>query len=124
MSRLISSALLGAAALIPWFAQAQPTGDPLKGKALFTMCAACHDATAGVHRIGPTLKGVTKRKVGTAVGYNYSPALKAKNATWTKANLDAYLAAPTKYAPGTRMPTSVPKAQDRADLIAYLGTLR
>jgi len=85
MSRVVSIALLGLAALVPLLAQAEPKGDPIRGKALFAICAACHDATARINRIVPTLKGVTKRQAGTAAGYAYSPALKAKKSHWSKA---------------------------------------
>ncbi|MCR5872805.1 hypothetical protein LRS10_00520 [Phenylobacterium sp. J426] len=50
--------------------------------------------------------------------------MKAKSSeAWTVENLEAFLAAPTTFAPGTRMVMAVPDPQARADLIAYIRTL-
>lgn len=41
--------------------------------------------------------------------------------TWSKDTLDEYLINPKKYIPGTKMVfAGLPKATERADLIAYL----
>jgi cytochrome c len=56
--------------------------------------------------------------------FAYSAGLKAKRGTWTDANLDAYLAKPLAFAPGTRMVVSVPNANSRADLVTYMKTLK
>ena len=107
-------------------AQAEkPAGDVSRGKIVFTRCAACHDAVAGVNRIGPTLKGVFGRRAGSLQGFAYSSALKTKAPLWNDTTLDAYLAAPMKFVPGTKMAFSgLPVADQRADLIAYLKTTR
>ncbi len=98
-----------------------PAGDPVKGKAVFARCAICHDLNTGANRLGPTLKGVMGRKAGTAPGFAFSPALKAKGATWNAASLDAFLASPARYAPGNKMAfAGLPNAKERADLIAYM----
>ena len=58
-------------------------GDRAAGQQFFTgRRTACHAKKAGVHKIGPPLAGVFGRKSGSALGYNYSPALKAVNITW------------------------------------------
>lgn len=96
-------------------------GDAAHGKVVFARCAACHDLNTGKTVLGPTLKGIVGRKSGSVPGFAYSSALKTKAVDWTAANLDAFIAAPTKYAPGTRMPfAGLPDAKDRADLIAYM----
>ena len=107
-------------------AQAEkPAGDVSRGKILFARCAACHDAVAGVNRIGPTLKGVFGRRAGSLQVFAYSSALKTKAPLWNDTTLDAYLAAPMKFVPGTKMAFSgLPVAGQRADLIAYLKTTR
>lgn len=120
-----AGALLGASLLFgaggSLSAAPAPTGDPASGNVIFARCAACHDLNTGSNRLGPTLKGVIGRKAGTAVGYTYSPALKAKGVVWSPASLDTFLAAPTRYAPGNKMAfAGLPNAKDRADLIAYL----
>jgi len=95
--------------------------DAAHGKTVFARCAACHDLNTGKTLLGPSLKGVFGRKAGSVPGYAYSPAMKAKGVAWNAASLDAYIAAPMKNTPGTKMPfAGIPNPQDRADLIAYL----
>ena len=94
------------------------------GAAVFNaQCRMCHQAATTP--MAPTLAGVTGAKIASKPGFPYSPGLKAKSAqTWTDANLDAYLANPTGFAPGTRMLVKVPAAADRQALIKYLATLK
>jgi cytochrome c2 len=56
-------------------------GDRAAGQQFFT---ACHAKEAGVNKIGPSLAGVFGRKSGSALGYNYSPALKAQTSRGTR----------------------------------------
>ena len=60
------------------------------------------------------------RDAGSVAGYTYSPAMKKSGIHWDDASLDAFLAAPTKKVPGTKMPISVADPAKRAALIAYL----
>jgi cytochrome c len=47
--------------------------------------------------------------------------MKSKGVTWAPDTLDAFLAAPMKYVPGTRMAfAGISNPQERADVIAYL----
>src|SRR5262245_3090160 len=95
------------------------------GKAVYAgKCAACHGAAGQGSFGGPALKGVFGRKIAGAPGYAFSAGLKAKTGTWTDANLDAYLAAPAKFAPGTKMFAGAPDAAERAAVIAFLKTLK
>ena len=90
------------------------------GGQLFSMqCKMCHGGSI----MGPSLNGVAGGKIA-AGAFTYSPALKAKDSTWTDDNLDAFLKAPTAFAPGTRMMISVPSDENRAAIIAYLKTLK
>jgi cytochrome c len=58
-------------------------------------------------------------------GFNYSPALKASKIIWTDANLDKWIANPTKLVPGSRMPyAGLADAAKRKELVAYLKTLK
>ena len=51
--------------------------------------------------------------------------MKSVRITWNSKTLDAYVADPQKAVPGNVMPFSgVADAKQRADLIAYLGTLK
>lgn len=101
-------------------------GDPAAGKSVFqSTCSICHSVQPGQNKIGPTLSGVVGRKTGSVAGYTYSPQNQAANLTWDAATLDKYLEAPRAMIPGTKMTYGGLKdAQKRADLIAYLATLK
>lgn len=113
--------LLGAGAL----AQQAPEADAaaaLRGQRLFLRCASCHSISdGGPARIGPSLKDVIGRKAGSLPGYTYSPAMKSSTLVWDEATLDRWLTDPAALVPGTAMAfAGLPKAEDRAALIAYL----
>ncbi len=95
-----------------------------KGESAAKKCAACHTYGKGEpDRVGPNLYGVVGRPKGTEGGFAYSPAIKGKGGNWTVEDLDAFLAAPAKYAPGTKMSfAGLPRGSERADLIAYLNS--
>jgi cytochrome c len=95
------------------------------GEALFRQrCVACHSVDPGKQTpLGPNLRGVAGRKAG-ATAFNYSPQLKRSGLTWTAAELDRFLAAPSRVVPGTRMPIGVPNAAERAALVGYLSATR
>lgn len=94
------------------------------GAATFnSMCKMCHQAKSTP--MGPSLNGVAGRKIASQPDFAYSAALKAKGEeTWTDANLDALLAAPAKFAPGTRMMMAVGDAETRKAVIEHLKTLK
>jgi len=94
-------------------------GSAARGQMLYqTMCMACH--SIDYNGVGPAHKGLLGRKAGSAVNYDYSPALKAASVVWTETTLDRWLTDPEKLIPGQKMGFSVASAQDRADLISYL----
>ena len=104
-------------------ALAQPN-DVEHGMQVFKQCAPCH-ATNNTTRVGPGLAGIVGRHAGSVPGFRYSHAMKNANIVWDGKTLDAYLASPQKVVPGNRMAFSgIPKADDRAALIAYLATLK
>jgi cytochrome c len=105
-------------------ASAQGAGDLIKGKSAFAVCAVCHSDVAGKNGIGPSLFGVVGRDAGLAPGFKYSAAMKAAG-KWTPEKLDAFIAAPKTAVPGTTMPFGGLKdATKRAELVAYLATLK
>ncbi|MGE3689867.1 MAG: cytochrome c family protein [Novosphingobium sp.] len=104
-------------------ASAAPAAGPgPDGATLFRQrCASCHNMSPGARAVlAPSLIGVVGRKAGSTQ-FNYSPALKASNLTWTRANLDQFLAAPGRKVPGTRMVISLTDAQQRAAVLNYLA---
>jgi len=109
-----------------FMAQTAVAGDPVQGKAVFkTTCAVCHSDVAGKNGIGPSLFGVVGRKAGSEPGFKYSPAMTKAGIVWTAENLDAFAASPKAVVSGTSMPFGGLKdAAKRADLVAYLGTLK
>lgn len=116
--------LLAAAMLVPHAATAQ--GDPARGGKLFLQCRACHTvAPADRNGVGPNLNGVAGAKAAAKPGYAFSPALKASGIVWTGAKLDAFLQRPSALVPGTKMMfPGIAAPQNRADVIAYLVTLK
>ncbi|MDP1618926.1 cytochrome c family protein [Phenylobacterium sp.] len=93
------------------------------GAQLFNLqCKTCHGAKSTP--MGPTLAGVAGADIAGRDDYAYSAGLKAKSGTWTDAALDAYLAKPMAFAPGTRMMVAVPNAENRAAIVTYLKTLK
>jgi cytochrome c len=93
-----------------------------KGKSVFKKCEACHNADkGGPNKIGPNLFGVIGRPVASHAGFDYSGALKSKGGEWDYEKINDFIAAPSKYAPGTKMTfVGLDKVKDRADVIAYL----
>jgi len=97
--------------------------DAAAGKTAFASCSACH-SVEGRNGVGPSLQGVVGRKAGSFAGFRYSEAMKAA-ATWDVASLNAFIANPQHAIPGNAMPfPGVSDAKVRADIVAYLGTLK
>ena len=117
----LGAALAAAPALAQTFADGR-VGDPAHGKTLYNACMSCHSIDE--NDIGPKHRGVVGRRSGSIPDYAYSAAVKALGVTWTPANLDRWLTDPQAMAPGAKMFFSVPSAQNRADIIAYLATQR
>ena len=119
------AAVMASLALAGLGPQAQ-AADPAAGKAVFgSLCSICHSVQPGKNGIGPSLFGVVGRKTGSVPGFHYSPANQNANLTWDEATLDKYLQSPRAVIPGTIMTYAGLKDDTkRADLIAYLATLK
>lgn len=91
----------------------------------FALCAACHPSSAdGVSAMGPNLRGVMGRRAGSLPGFAHSAALKSSGLVWSSKTMDAFLKNVQGTVPGTLMGlSSVPDANDRAQIINYLETL-
>jgi cytochrome c len=72
-------------------------------------------------KAGPNLHGILGRKAASDAKFNYSPALRQSGIVWTEESLDAFLSAPTKTVPGTRMVMAVSDPAQRKAIIDYLG---
>jgi cytochrome c len=98
--------------------------DAAAGGELFKQrCSVCHATTGDKPGIGPSLAGVVGRKAAST-GFTYSAALKASGLVWNPKTLDSFLTAPGQLVSGTRMVISVSDPKQRADVVAYLGTLK
>jgi cytochrome c len=111
--------------LLAGSATAALAADPAAGEKIFkTQCGICHAVAAGQNRIGPTLFGVVGRPAGSVPGFNYTADHKKLGIAWDAATLDKYLTNPRAMVPDTSMVYAGLKDNaERADLVAYLGTL-
>jgi cytochrome c len=118
---VLSFALVTACAAALGGAQAQ---DAVAGRGVYVQCSACH-STDGSNGVGPSLKGIIGRARGSVAGFHYSRSLKGAGRDWDAASLDAFLSNPQKAIPGNVMPfPGLADATQRANLIAFLGTLK
>lgn len=98
--------------------------DAAAGGMAFQQCAECH-SPGNADGAGPGLKGVVGRRAGSKEGFIYSPAMKKAALVWDAATLEAFLADPRAVVPDTTMAfAGDDDAKERADLIAYLKTLK
>ncbi len=87
-------------------------------------CKSCHTLDeGGASMAGPNLWGVVGRQVAGADGFNYTSALVAAGGAWTYDRLDQYLKNSQDYIPGTAMVQRFAKDEQRAEILAYLGSL-
>ncbi|MEM1409252.1 MAG: c-type cytochrome [Pseudomonadota bacterium] len=99
--------------------------DPSRGQAAAALCTSCHSFDEGGGNMqGPALWNVVNRDVGGVDGYAYTSALQNFDGAWTYENLDAYLYNSQAYISGTAMAQKIGKDKKRANILAYLGTLK
>ncbi len=95
------------------------------GKKAITVCKSCHTFTQnGANRVGPNLWNIVGADKAGVKGFKYSKAFQALEGEWTDEALDQFLKSPRKYAPGTTMVVGVRQDAKRADIIAYLKSLK
>ena len=129
---VITASVSIAASLAPMELHAQnvPPGDAARGKAFFQVaCSVCHSPELGpdnlvIMKQGPSLVGVVGRPAGSLPHFNYTKALRQSGFTWSPASLYKFLENPMVVVPGTTMPIPVTDPGHRADVIAYLETLK
>lgn len=96
-----------------------------RGKKVFKKCASCHNVKKGDgHKVGPNLYKIVGRLQGKAKGFQYSDAMSAMNARWSREAINGFIKKPNEYLVGTKMAfAGLKKPQQRADVIKYLETL-
>jgi cytochrome c len=120
---LLASAVLVAAAHVA----ATSAASASRGEAVFfKQCAVCHTTAPEFHKEGPSLSGVYGRRAGTAPFFAGYRGLKGASVVWDESTLDAWLADPRAFLDGrdTGMTLRLNEPGERADVIAYLKTLR
>jgi cytochrome c len=101
--------------------------DPKRGEQLVKVCVQCHTFNkGGANKIGPNLWDISEEKMAAVPGYQFSAAMEAhKDDKWDPDKLNQWLWKPQSLIKGTKMTfAGMPKAEDRADVIAYLDTLK
>jgi cytochrome c len=96
------------------------------GARVFRACSACHTTRASdPPRAGPTLAGIMGRRIGTAPGYAFSPALAARDLVWTPETIARlFEVGPATYLPGTTMPEQrITDPDDRRALVEWLARI-
>ncbi len=123
--RFLAVLALSALAALP-FVTPVSGQDPIRGAEIFgRLCHICHYNVPGREYIGPSLFGVVGRHVGREPGYHYSKADLAADLVFDAETLDRYITSPRGAIPGTAMTyKGISDPKMRADLIAYLETLR
>ncbi len=95
------------------------------GKKLARKCGLCHTfKKGGPHKIGPNLWDIVGADKARWENFSYSAAVAGVGGSWWYEELNAWVAKPGAYIPGTKMTfNGLKELEDRADLIAYLRTL-
>lgn len=128
LSLLAVVTLLATPAAYASDAKGAARGDAENGRVLFntSACVTCHGVTRDdTMKVGPSLFGVVGRKAGTSPSMlGASENLKKYGVIWNNETLDEFLANPNAKVPGTPMVGMLADPQQRADVIAYLSTLK
>ncbi len=97
------------------------------GKVIFQQnCGMCHTAEPNDNGggQGPALTGIFGRRAASNPAFGYTKQLRESNLIWDAPTLDRFLKDPAKTVRGTAMIVAVPSKSDRANLIAYLKSVR
>ena len=128
LMRISRSGIITCAVLLAASVSAGAKDDVENGKTIFTQrCGICHAVNKEPNGpvAGPNMVGIVGRKAASVPGFTlYSEALKKSGLTWNTKTLSEFLIMPMQKVPGTVMPMMLPDDQERADVIAYLVTLK
>ncbi len=118
----LTAFVFGVMLFLPLSSAVTQQADPDRGHQLFDRrCGGCHSLDND--REGPRLRSVYGRKAGTVPSFKYSDALAKSGVTWDDSSLDKWLTDPDKFIPDADMDFHLEKADERADVIAYLKQL-
>ena len=85
-------------------------------------CAECHSLNEKTHRAGPHLVGVLGRRAGAVQGFaGFSDALQSLDRIWTPRDMERYIVAPERFAPGTVMRRSELSAREARQIVGLIG---
>ena len=94
-----------------------------RGAVIYNLCQSCHANP----QIAPNLKNIFNGPIASIKGFDYSDGMKKaaeKNGHWNAETLDAFLARPSQFVPGTKMGfQGLLNQADRDALIEYLKSL-
>jgi cytochrome c len=108
-------------------APAMANANAQKGQQVAKVCVQCHTfEKGGANKIGPNLFGIMTENIAAVPNYQFSQALVAhKSEKWDPEKLNVWLFRPQDFAKGTKMSfPGLPKVQDRADVVAYMESLK
>lgn len=95
-----------------------------RGAKIYNLCQSCH----GTPQLAPSLENIFDNPIGNTRGFDYSQAMNQaakEHGNWTADTLDAFLAGPSQFAPGTKMGfQGLLDPADRKAVIEYLKSLR
>ncbi|SLJ85427.1 cytochrome c [Psychrobacter sp. DAB_AL43B] len=101
-------------------------GDADNGALIYKdACSQCHQLNPGLNKKGPQLMNIYGAQAAELADYTYSEGLQTSGWVWDAKTLDPYIADAEKTMPDSKMLADpMPDAKERADVIAYLSTLR
>jgi cytochrome c len=105
-------------------------GDAAAGEKIFNKkCKTCHTVEEGKHRVGPSLFGVVGRKAGSTDFKRYK-GLKGADFVWNDQLLMEWIDDPKAFVQAhtdnksTSMTFKLKDEKERADVVAYLNTVK
>ncbi len=98
--------------------------NPASGERRVAVCKSCHSfEEGGPNGTGPNLYNKIGTDIASKPGFNYSSALASLDGVWTWERMDKYLQNSQEYVPNGGMVQRIARDEQRADIIAYLGSL-
>jgi len=112
------------------FGKSAIAGDAAAGEQIFNKkCKTCHTVEEGKHRVGPSLFGVVGRKAGSTDFKRYK-GLKGADFVWNDQLLMEWIDDPKAFVQAhtdnksTSMTFKLKDEKERADVVAYLNTVK